>query len=81
MSLLNGQLPLFYDMLLRPLLSSHGYGTRAGGFRHPMLVCEVERRAISHQLIVLHEETPSEFYEVPFNKAIKQFLKNLLNNQ
>ena len=67
-SLLNGQLPSFYDILLRPILSSHDYNTRARDYRHPLLVCEVERRAITHQLVALYEETPSELYEMPLVK-------------
>ena len=80
-SLLNGQLPLFYDLLLRPLLSNHGYNTRTGDFRHPLLVCEVERRAIAHQLVILHDETPSEFYDMSLKKAARHFKRHLLNSQ
>ena len=80
-SLLNGQLPLFYDILLRPLLSSHGYNTRTGDFRHPLLTCEVERRAIAHQLVVLYDETPSEFYDMTLRKAIKHYKRHLLYSQ
>ena len=54
--LLKGSLPIFYDLLLRPLLPSHRYGTRTGRFRHPLIVCEVERRAVAHQLILIYEE-------------------------
>ena len=43
--LLKGDLPIFYDLLLRPLLPNHRYGTRTGRFRHPLIVCEVKRRA------------------------------------
>ena len=80
-SLLNGKLPLFYDILLRPLLSSHGYNTRAGDFRHPLIVCEVERRAIAHQLVVLYEETPPELYDLSLKKAITHYKGHLLNSQ
>ena len=54
--LLKGDLPIFYDLLLRPLLPNHRYGTRTGRFRHPLIVCEVERRAVAHQLILIYDE-------------------------
>ena len=56
--LLNDELPIFYDMILRPLVLPHGYNTRTRKFRHPLLSCEVERRARAHQIMLLYEETP-----------------------
>ena len=80
--LLNGSLPYFYDLLLRPLLSTHNYGTRAGRFRHPLVVCEVERRAIAHQLILMYEETRPNFDEGRTTRCIlKKYKKFLLNQQ
>ena len=60
--MLNGDLQQFYDMLLRPLLLLHGYNIQAQNFRHPMILCEVERRAIIHQIILLYENTPSAYH-------------------
>ena len=37
-SLLKGELPLFYDLLLQPLHSLHQYHTRGSIFRHPLLI-------------------------------------------
>ena len=76
--LLNDELPMFYNMILRPLLLPYGYNTRGRKFRHPLLSCEVERRAIAHQIILLYEETPSAYYEdVSICKA-KQLYKDFL---
>ena len=80
--LLNGSLPYFYDVLLRPLLSTHDYGTRAGRFRHPLVVCEVERRAIAHQLILMYDETRLSFDEGRATSSIlRKYKKFLLNQQ
>ena len=49
--LLDGKFPDFNDVLLHPFYSLHNYDTRGGIFRQPHLSCEVERRALSHQLI------------------------------
>ena len=51
--LLDGMFPNFYDVLLHPYHSLRNYDTRGGLFRQPHLSCEVERRALSHQLINL----------------------------
>ena len=56
--LLDGRLPDFYGMLLEPYISTHSYQTRGGRFLHPALVCEVERRALPHQLILLYDSLP-----------------------
>ena len=52
-SLLKGYFPEFYDLFLRPYLSAHNYGTRGNAFRHPLVVCGVEQRGVSSQLISL----------------------------
>ena len=59
-SLLNGTLPDFYELLLTPALTNHGYGTRNRNFRIPRVSCEVERRALSYQLIRLFEDLPPQ---------------------
>ena len=80
--LMNGSLPFFYDLLLRPLLSTHSYNTRAGRFRHPLLICEVERRAIAHQLILLHEESPPVLGDgLTIKSIVKKYKRFLLTQQ
>ena len=76
-ALLDGRLPELYDILLRPYLVHHRYVTRGGRFRHPNLSCEIERRFLSYQLIVLYEQLPNEVFEntVPMSLSVlKQFL-------
>ena len=79
--LLNGCLPNFYDLLMRPLLSNHNYGTRAGRFRHPLVVCEVERRAVAHQLVLMYDTIGESFYDVCIHKALKKYKRFLLDEQ
>ena len=80
--LLNGSLPYFYELLLRPLLSTHNYNTRAGGLRHPYLVCEVERRAIAYQLVLMHDEINPNLHEGTSVKGIcRKFKRVLLSEQ
>ena len=82
MLMLNGELPLFYDKLLKPYESNHTYATRSGIFRHPLLSCEVERRAVSHQLIKLYDSLPENFLsEISISTAIKHFKRFLLHTQ
>ena len=81
-NLLKGSLPYFYDVLLRPLLSTHNYGTRAGRYRHPLVVCEVERRAIAHQLILMYDETRPNLNEGRTTESIlRKYKKFLLSQQ
>ena len=40
--LLRGELPNFYDVLLRPSEINHNYATRGGCFRHPLVRNEIE---------------------------------------
>ena len=80
--LLNGSLPSFYNLLLRPLLTNHNYGTRTRRFRHPLVVCEVERRAVAHQLVLMYEDIDPNFYNsVNIQKALKQYKIFLLDEQ
>ena len=80
--LLNGNLPNFYELLLRPLLSTHEYGTRAGGFRHPLVVCEVERRAVAHQLILMYDEiSPDVYVGLSIQRALRKYKRSLLDEQ
>lgn len=81
-SLLKGELPLFYNLLLQPLHSLHQYHTRGGVYRHPLVTCEVERRAISHQMILLMEDVNIEQYRSQSVKAASMnFKKFLLSRQ
>ena len=79
--LLDGGLPDFYNCLLQPYSSTHTYGTRNGRFRHPALVCEVERRYLSHQLITLLDNLPEEMINEVQNRALRNFKTSLLNLQ
>ena len=80
--MLHGRLPNFYDMLLRPLISDHGYNTRAGVFRHPLLNSEIERRSVTHQVILLYDSLPRDFYvDVTAYTAVKKYKRFLLSSQ
>ena len=79
--LLEGQLPDFWNILLSDYLIPHAYNTRQQRFRHPALVCEVERRALSHQLILLFENTPRNILDINFNSSLKIFKKLLMDSQ
>ena len=78
----NGSLPFFYNLLLRPLENTHEYNTRSNSLRHPMLTCEVERRAIAHQVVILRETIPNRFFTDISQRSVFNKLKNyLLNSQ
>ena len=76
--LLDGKLPEFWEMLLGNYIIPHTYNTRGVGFRHPNISCEIERRALSFQLIMMIEELPSGILEISPKASIKQMKKNLL---
>ena len=79
LTLLNGDLPLFYELLLRSLENNHNHNTRQGNYRHPRVSCEVERRAVARQLIVLYESINIvEYIDVPVKVAAKRFKKALM---
>ena len=80
--LMKGCLPIFYDILLRPLLPNHSYGTRCGRFRHPLITCEVERRAVAHQLILIYDEYSANVDEnLSIHTILKRYKKFLLQRQ
>ena len=79
--LLNGNFPDMYSILLQPHISAHTYGTRNGIFRHPALVCEVERKALPHQLISLYEGLPHDILNQDLRTAFRSFKLYLLRNQ
>ena len=79
--LLDGKIPDLYNMLLHPFVSTHFYETRGGIFRHPPLTCEIERRALPHQLIMLFESVPDDILNKSSSSSISSFKKILLSNQ
>ena len=81
MSLLYGFYPEFYDLILRPHLISHNYHTRNIGFRCPLILCEVERRGLSYQLVKLNDEIPDHFRDLGIRSLkcmVKDFKKFML---
>ena len=80
-ALIDGRNPELFNILLRPYLISHNYGTRGGRFRHPRLTCEIERRFLPHQLILLYEELPGVLFENSTSCSIRSFKHSLLDNQ
>ena len=79
--LLDGDLPEFWQLLLGNYVSPHAYNTRGIRFRHPDIVCEIERRALSYQLIMLLEELPENLLDGNYVTSEKHFKKVLLENQ
>ena len=79
--LLDGKLPEFWELLLANYVTSHAYNTRQVRFRHPNINCEVERRALSYQLITMLDELPPGILEINFNASLKQFKKIILSGQ
>ena len=78
--LLDGKLPEFWRILLSEYITTHAYNTRQLRFRHPALGCEIERRALSHQLILLHENVPRNILELNFTLSVKMFKKLLMDD-
>ena len=79
--LLDGCLPEMFNLLLEPHLSLQNYTTRNGLFRHPAIVCEIERRFLACQLISLYDSVPADVLTQNFNVSVKNFRKYLVNNQ
>ena len=79
--LLDGKIPELFNMLLHPYVTTHFYETRGGIFRHPPLTCEIERRALPHQLITLFESVPDEILNKSHFSSIYSFKNFLLNDQ
>ena len=79
--LLDGNLPYLFGILLEPHIAPHQYGTRGGRFRHPPLVCEIERRSLPHQLITLLDSIPSEMLAQSCSLSLRNFKTFLLNSQ
>ena len=79
--LLSGELPEFWNILLSTHMALHAYNTRQIRFRHPSLTCEIERRALSHQLILLYEIVPRNILEMNLGSSLKIFKKSLMDSQ
>ena len=79
--MLDGKLPEFWNILMAEYITPHTYNTRQIRLRHPALVCEVERRALPHQVIVLYEDIPSNLLEENYSTAVKHYKKLLLDCQ
>ena len=79
----SGALPDFCELLLTPALTNYGYGTRNRNFRIPQVSCEVERRALSYQLIKLFEDVPPQFVDTSNSAKIllRNFKKYILSEQ
>ena len=80
-SLLTGKCPELFQILLQPYVIPHSYSTRRGLFRHPNITCEIERRFLSHQLIILYEQLPIGVFERSFSSSIAVVQRFLMNNQ
>ena len=50
-------------------------------FRHPNIVCELEKRALSYQLILMLDNLPSYFLETNFKTSLRHFKRALLEEQ
>ena len=79
--LIDGKLPEFWNDLMSEYIAPHSYNTRQLRFRHPALVCEIERRALSHQLIILYERVPRNILEMNFKPSLKAFKRSLMQSQ
>ena len=79
--ILDGNLPIFYNLLLARYETPHGYSTRRMGFRCPNVTCEIERRGLSYQLILLLEELPAGLINMSYTSAVKHLKRALLNGQ
>ena len=81
-SVLKGFLPTFYNDMLAPLVPQHNYETRRLNFRHPPLSCEIERRGIVYQMILLNEGINFEVYaNLSVKSAVSQYRLSLLCDQ
>ena len=79
--ILDGNLPIFYNLLMARYETPHNYRTRRIGFRCPNVTCEVERRGLSYQLVKLLEELPEGLVNLSINLATGQFKRALLSGQ
>ena len=83
-SLLNGSRPELFEVLLAQYLTLHNYATRNRAFRMPLVSCEVERQAVSYQLINLYNNIPVQFCNTDGNSyqsLVISFKKHLFSIQ
>ena len=59
--LLDGEVPEFWQLSLANYVTQNEYNTRGVRFKHPNIVCELERRALSYQLILMLDNLPAYF--------------------
>ena len=78
---LDGKLPVFGELLMARYVTPYSYNTRRVGFRCPNVSCEVERRGLSYQLIMLLEELPAGVLDLNFNLSKRRFKRILLDGQ
>ena len=82
MQLIKGELPYFYNLILEPNISNHGYLTRNGPYRHPLLTREIDRRSLPHQILSLYDEIPTDFYsDIQTKTAVSKYKIFLLESQ
>ena len=79
--LLDGELPIFWELLMAKCIAPHAYGTRRIKFRCPDITCEVERRALSYQLLMLLEKMPHSVLVMKYKLSIRHFKEILLEEQ
>ena len=81
--ILDGDLPIFYDLLMGRYVTPHNYRTRriGIGFRCPNVICEIERGDLSYQLVRQLEELPDGLMDLGLNLATRHFKRALLNSQ
>ena len=79
--LLDEKLPEFWNILMAENVTPHTYNTRQIRMRHPALVCEIERRAMSHQLVLLYESLPRDILQINYTTALKKFKSIFINSQ
>ena len=83
-SLLSGSLPDFFNLFLAPYLTAHNYATRGRIFRTLLVSCEVERRAVSYQLIRLYEEIPAQYCNIDnssHGRLVRHFRQHIYSEQ
>ena len=62
-------------------VTRHEYNTRGVRFRHPNIVCELERRTLSYQLVLMLDNLPSYCLETNFKTSLRHFKRALLEEQ
>ena len=78
--MLEGKLPDFMD-LLTDHVTVHTYNIRQKRYSHPALSCEVERRALPHQLVILYESLPDDVLILAMNTSLRRFKTRLYETQ